>query len=797
MIQIDIVIHRFAMIAGIAILMIQSFMSWGQLDDEFWFVAPEIIVDHGDAPILLRFATYNDPADIMVSMPANPDHVPYSFSMAPNSAVSIDLTDSLSWYENKPFNQVLDKGIHITSTSNISAYYEVNRFNNPDIFALKGDNALGTSFRLAYQNFVSNVYSNSPSGFDVVATEPNTTVTIVPTQDLIGHPAGVPFQVFLPEAGSTYSARAAAQWESGHPSGTTIESDLPVAVTIHDDSCTGGPFGGCTDLMGDQMVPTDLLGMEYIAVHGYLNGDDRIYLAATQDNTSIAIGGVDVGMINAGETYEHVLTTDAAYFETNAPVAVWQMTGFGCELGGAILPSIACTGSSSVTFIRSTNEFIGINLLVPSGGEDDFTFNGDPNVIDAAAFNPVPGTNDAWMYAQLDLGNQVPILAPTRIENSANVFHLGIIHGGASSGTRFGYFSDYGALKYQAVNQTVNACLGEPLALQVNLIENGLYQWTGPNNFSGQGLEVNLGNANLTMSGDYVIQGYTGECAIQDDTISVQVHAPLGPPTIPDDWSACVGQSTEWSADQANVTWTGPNGFTSNNALVTLSNATESQEGFYVATLNDPWCPNQSDSLFVNVLTEEELTVVWDDEKSFCAGQEVWLSLTPELNQDNPEVQWWWIPEGSTDGIPVSNETDLLVNEPGLYEVQTTTDGPCPVLGEGLFVVTVAECDLFIPNVITPGNDDLNNRFAVTNLGQFPFSSVRIFNRWGHEVFSHDDFGSTNGWLPDDNLSDGTYYYILNIARGDEQISVTTLDGTTEYVDFGAIEIHGTITVIK
>ena len=59
------------------------------------------------------------------------------------------------------------------------------------------------------------------------------------------------------------------------------------------------------------MVPTNLLGMEYIAVHGYLNGDDRIYLAATQDNTSIAIGGVNVGIINAGETFEHVLTTEA------------------------------------------------------------------------------------------------------------------------------------------------------------------------------------------------------------------------------------------------------------------------------------------------------------------------------------------------------------------------------------------------------------------------------------------------------------------------------------------------------
>ncbi|MDG1674795.1 MAG: hypothetical protein P8H88_05045, partial [Flavobacteriales bacterium] len=136
--------------------------AWGQLDNEFWFVAPEVIVDHGDSPILLRFATYNDPVEIVVDMPANPDYGTYNFSMAANSVVSLDLTDSLSWYENKPFNSVLDKGIHITSTANISAYYEVNRQNNPDIFALKGDNALGTSFRLVYQNFLANVYSASP-----------------------------------------------------------------------------------------------------------------------------------------------------------------------------------------------------------------------------------------------------------------------------------------------------------------------------------------------------------------------------------------------------------------------------------------------------------------------------------------------------------------------------------------------------------------------------------------------------------------------------------------------------------
>ena len=777
--------------------MVLSSAAWGQLDDEFWFVAPEVIVDHGDSPILLRFATYNDPADIVVDMPANPEYGTYNFSMEANSVVSLDLTDSLSWYENKPFDQVLNKGIHITSTSNISAYYEVNRQNNPDIFTLKGDNALGTSFRLVYQNFLANVYSASTSGFDIVATEPNTTVTILPTQGLVGHIAGPPFEVFLPYAGSTYSGRANLQWAENKPSGTVITSDRPVAVTIHDDSVTGGPFGGCTDLMGDQIVPAELLGTEYIAVHGYLNGDDRIYFAATEDNTTITVEGIVVSVLDEGDTYEHVLTTDAMFFEASEPVAVWQMTGFGCELGGALLPSVKCTGSTSVTFVRSTDEFIGINLLVPSGGEDNFTFNGDADVISAADFSEVPGTDGSWMFAQLEIEEVVPVLAPSRIENSSNAFHLGIIHGGSFTGTRFGYFSDYGALKYQAVNQTVNVCFGEPLALEVNPVENGLYQWTGPNAYTGQGISVELGSAVHPLAGEYVVQGYTGECAIANDTITVVVHDPLGPPIMSEDAASCEGQPAEFSASGGNISWSGPDGFEFNGPSVTLPNAGVEAEGHYVATLLDPWCPDQSDSLFVTVLNEDDLTVVWDDERTFCAGEEEWISVPGYLAQDNPDVQWTWTPLGNITGIPVSNELSFSVSESGTYVAESITEGPCPVLGVGTVAVEVVVCDLIVPNVITPGNDDRNNRFRVPNLGQFPYSTVRIFNRWGTEVYRSDDFGSTLGWLPGDEVSAGQYYYILHINRTEEQITVTTELGTTEYTEPGAIELHGSFAVIK
>ena len=771
--------------------------SWAQVDTEFWFVAPEVTATHGDSPVLLRFATFDAPADVVVDMPANSNYGVYNLTIPANSAVSIDLTDSLSWYENQPFNEVLDKGLHITSTTSISAYYEVNMGNNPDIFALKGDNALGTSFHLPFQNFTNNGFSTT-SGFDIVATEDNTVVTITPSQDLVGHPAGVPFEVALPVAGSTYAARAAGSESFQHATGTTVTSNRPVAVTLHDDSASGAMFGGgCLDLMGDQLVPDDVLGTEYVAVHGYLGGHDRLQIVATTNNTSVSVDGAVVAVLQAGESHSHELNTPSAFIESSAPVAVWQSTGFGCELGGAQLPSVKCTGSNSTVFVRSTPETMRLNVLVPAGGQNDFLFNGNPGVLTAGMFAPVPG-NTNWLFAQVTtLEGLIQVGQATRIENTSTIFHLGIINGGASSGTRFGYFSDYGALKYQAVNQTLHPCIGDLLTLEVDPIENGLYEWTGPNNFSAAGIQVDLGAVSLVDSGTYVVQGFTGECEIENDTIEVVLHSPLPPPALSGDLEACEGLTVTVGADVDQVVWTGPNGFTSEGQYVVLPNLTTANAGVYVATMVDPYCPVSSDSLTIIVVTEEDLAVMWDDEKEFCPGQELWVNLPGTLAADNPSVEWYWQPNGSADAELISSDLSLLVSDIGTYYAESTTAGPCAVTSEGVVEVTLADCDLVIPNVITPGNDDYNNRFVVTNLSQFENSTIRIYNRWGIEVFRHDDFGSTNGWLPGDDVSAGMYYYVLHIARGDELISITTERGTTSNTDFGAIDLNGAITVIK
>jgi hypothetical protein len=202
---------------------------------------------------------------------------------------------------------ILNRGFFITSTTPITAYYEVigQVPNNPKIFSLKGKNALGNVFYTPFQNLAENGTGITPTpfaAFDIVATENNTEVTITPTQALVGRPANVPFTITL-NRGQTYSGQSTSQTANLRPTGTKIVSNKPIAVTIKDDLVNGGPLYGnfCRDLLGDQLVPVNKLGTRYVVHKGFLNGDEYAFVVATQNETQITMDGTNVGTIDAGE----------------------------------------------------------------------------------------------------------------------------------------------------------------------------------------------------------------------------------------------------------------------------------------------------------------------------------------------------------------------------------------------------------------------------------------------------------------------------------------------------------------
>ncbi len=463
-----------------------------QTDTEFWFAVPKLTEGHqGDPPThpdrwryFFRFANLELENHITISLPADPAFTPIEAILAPYEAHTINVTDLILQLWNINPDEIYNRGVRITATNLTTAYFEVGNHWNPDIFSLKGRNALGTDFFIPFQNhFRNGNYDPQPySGIYIVATEDNTEITVTPTRPVFpGRPAGVPFNLTLNRGQSIAVVpndyNNTGQLPQNHLGGTRVEANKPIAITSSDDSVGANPYAGCRDLIGDQLIPTSIIGTEYIAMRGRLTIPEFFFVLATEPNTIVEIDGFPETVLQPGEQFRWQFSQQTHFIKTSKPSYVYHVAGFGCEMGGAVLPPInVCTGSTRVSFTRSKAESFFLNILVRAGAEDAFIFGGmGPNtVIQASDFEVVPGTTD-WLAAEFEFSPNapvplgVPVGEATLIENTKDVFHLGIINGGPTSGTMYGYFSDFNQLGVQAnisgTGITHKACFGDPVQL--------------------------------------------------------------------------------------------------------------------------------------------------------------------------------------------------------------------------------------------------------------------------------------------------------------------------------------------
>jgi gliding motility-associated-like protein len=69
-----------------------------------------------------------------------------------------------------------------------------------------------------------------------------------------------------------------------------------------------------------------------------------------------------------------------------------------------------------------------------------------------------------------------------------------------------------------------------------------------------------------------------------------------------------------------------------------------------------------------------------------------------------------------------------------------------------------------IPNVFTPNNDDVNDKFEILT-SHIDSYHIEIYNRWGDLVFTSDDEDSHwDGKIKGNDAEGGTYYYLLQIT---------------------------------
>lgn len=86
---------------------------------------------------------------------------------------------------------------------------------------------------------------------------------------------------------------------------------------------------------------------------------------------------------------------------------------------------------------------------------------------------------------------------------------------------------------------------------------------------------------------------------------------------------------------------------------------------------------------------------------------------------------------------------------------------------EDVSIEVVVDYNLKPVNLFTPNGDNSNRRFYIDNLECYDDCVVKVYNRWGTEVYSsdrdedEDDDGYWTGERGGDQLPDGTYYYVI------------------------------------
>lgn len=754
---------------------------YAQTDTLFWFAAPEVSRDGNndfDRPITFRITAYNQASTVTISQPANPSFVPQIFTIAAGSTQAVDLTNWIDVIENKPANTTLNFGIKVSATNPITIYYEVDEWLNPEIFVLKGQNALGVDFWIPSQNYLNNSPNFTPipySSFDIVATEDNTNITITPSNPIVGHPAGIPFLIIL-NKGQTYSATAASGLAANHLQGSRVVSNKPIAITIKDDLLNGLPlYGTCSDLCGDQIIPVNLIGTEYIAINGFLNSPkDMVFVLGTQNGTSIYQDGNLVNTINAGQTIRLSVGDSSTYIKSTLPVYVLQLSGFGCEFGIDILPPIICTGSTEVAFTRSVAEPLFLNLLVRTGGQNGFLVNGVAGVINGTSFKTVPGTLGQWVTGQFTLPSSTyPVGSAIRITNLINAtFHASIIHGGATTGTRFGYFSNFNKIKINAYVNNNNLCAGSAIQLSADSIFQGIYNWSGPNGFISSSRTPTILNAQIINSGNYIVNASSFGCPSLPDTVSVAVH-PVTTQilnasicqgslyTFPDGDTSSISITdtssliSSWGCDSIIITnlLVKQRAFSNMNVAICQgqSYAGHTTTGIYVDTLV---ASNGCDSirtlnLIVKPKSFSNLNI------SICNG-ETYLghttsgiyvdTLVSSNGCDSIRTLSLNVKANSFSNFTTSiceGENFLGHTISGTYiDTLIAFNGCDSIISTNLTVVKT--CEVYFPSAFTPNNDSKNDVFKILNAHNLLEYNLSIYNRWGKKVFETKDY--TAGW---------------------------------------------------
>ena len=182
----------------------------------------------------------------------------------------------------------------------------------------------------------------------------------------------------------------------------------------------------------------------------------------------------------------------------------------------------------------------------------------------------------------------------------------------------------------------------------------------------------------------------------------------------------------------------------STGAVGTSTTATSS--GTYTVEAIFP-CDTLRDTVTVIVVGSAAHDLLSDPESELCIGERL------EFNAPSGYASYAWS-NGAID-------QNVVVMDVGLLWLEVHDTAGCAFRDSVLIVVGGCACDVYVPNAFTPDEDGHNDVFAMATTCALRDVDLRIFDRWGAELFRA---GNANEGWNGDAIPIGLYPWLLRYS---------------------------------
>jgi len=440
------------------------------------------------------------------------------------------------------------------------------------------------------------------------------------------------------------------------------------------------------------------------------------------------------------------------------------------DVTGAIDPQTSAPGTYQVTLLYdgpcpvSTSTSVAIEAPVHAGADAALAV---CSTDDAFSLFSVLGTNadtgGAWT---LDDNSTDSIFNPAT--DVSGTYTYTVMGGPACGNASATVVMTVNAMPSAAWNSPAPICsASSPIDMSNAVTGTSGGTWAGTGIAPGSdsfdpALIVPQGNSNTyTLSYTVTINGCT---ASQDGDITV-VTSPVA--VAGADASVCaLDRQMAAGLSLGTGVWSAPAGITVTDMQDPNATAHANGPGAYALlwTATNGQC-SDIDTVLITYDIPSEIT-------AFSAGEDQEQNIIQAVQLEGmadgaTEVHWSFLIGSGQILQPGQAATEVHNLAIGTNALMLTARvGVCPYETD---TVMITIHDLFIPSGFSPNGDGVNDTFSVTGLDVLTDNELTVFDRWGQQVYHMKGYANQwdgHGENSDKELSDGTYFYVLNFTSG-------------------------------